>query len=93
MPVDRWTWNGDTEKPTITPSLLQRTGHYVDGSKESCWCTFNAERREKGEPESGFECLICHVIVTDGKAQYCSDSTHHLSGQTVELPEVFMETP
>ena len=30
----------------------------------------------------------CHSIITDGKISFCSDSTHALSGQTVELPDV-----
>lgn len=30
----------------------------------------------------------CHSFVRDGKIQYLSDCTHHLKGQTVELPEI-----
>lgn len=30
----------------------------------------------------------CHSIVTDGRIQYLSDTTHALSGQTVDLPEI-----
>lgn len=29
----------------------------------------------------------CHSFITDGMIAYCSDTTHSLSGQTVELPE------
>ena len=28
---------------------------------------------------------ICHSVITDGKIKYLKDSTHELSGQTVEL--------
>ena len=28
----------------------------------------------------------CHSFVTDGKIAYCSDSTHELAGQTVDIP-------
>lgn len=31
---------------------------------------------------------ICHSHVTDGQIAYCADSTHHLSGQTVDLPDL-----
>lgn len=24
IPLDRWTWNGDTEKPTLNPSILSQ---------------------------------------------------------------------
>jgi hypothetical protein len=29
----------------------------------------------------------CHSFVTDGKIQFLSDTTHWLSGQTVDLPD------
>lgn len=29
----------------------------------------------------------CHSFVTDGRIQFLDDSTHHLTGQTVDLPE------
>lgn len=28
----------------------------------------------------------CHSYITDGKIKFLSDSKHHLSGQTVDLP-------
>lgn len=29
---------------------------------------------------------VCHSFVTDGRIQYLGDCTHHLAGQTVDLP-------
>lgn len=29
----------------------------------------------------------CHSFVRDGRIEFCSDSTHSLAGQTVDLPE------
>jgi len=29
---------------------------------------------------------VCHSFVTDGMIEYLGDSTHHLAGQTVEIP-------
>ena len=55
-----WTWNGDTEKPTLRPSVLT-------------------------EDPNRFR---CHSWVNDGQAQFLSDCTHDLVGQTVELLEV-----
>lgn len=60
-----WTFNGDTARPTLQPSLK---------------LTYNY-----GSEKTPF---VCHSIVTDGRIAYCGDSTHALSGQTVELPEV-----
>lgn len=53
-----WGFNGNTDKPTFTPSLLNE----------------NEIRR-------------CHVIVTDGIANFCTDCSHGLAGQSVELPD------
>lgn len=30
----------------------------------------------------------CHYYIRDGQIQFCSDSSHSLSGQTVPLPEL-----
>jgi hypothetical protein len=79
----RWTFNEDYEKPTFSPSLLIRSGHYMpehDGG--SCWCTFNKEHPDEPAP---FRCSLCHSFVTDGKIQFLSDCTHSLVGQTVSL--------
>jgi hypothetical protein len=55
-----WTWNGNYEKPTFTPSLLiNKNG---DG----------------GYPR-------CHLLVTDGRLNFLTDSTHQLAGKMVEM--------
>lgn len=59
--VARWTFNGDVERPTFSPSLL---------------CMYDSDE------------LRCHLFVTDGSIQYCSDSKHHLSGQTVAMEDI-----
>lgn len=82
LDVRRWTFNGDIDRPTFTPSLLVRTGHFVDGVIKDCWCDF--EERFGYKP--GFNCQRCHSFITDGKIQFLSDSTHDLAGRTVELP-------
>lgn len=75
-----WQWNGSFEQPTLQPSLSIRSGHYASAWKEGdpCWCGTQYE----------YTCYICHSIVTAGRIQFCPDSTHALSGQTVDLPEV-----
>ena len=37
----RWHWNGDTEKPTLSPSILQTTGSFPDGHTDICHCFVN----------------------------------------------------
>jgi hypothetical protein len=72
-----WTWNGDLDHPTFSPSVLVRGTQW--------------------EPDAGFHkpnhrvdpggTTVCHSFVTDGRIQFLSDCTHHLAGQTVDLPE------
>jgi hypothetical protein len=85
-----WGYNGNPAAPTFTPSYLIRSGHFASGhsaGEDGCWCKFNAERAAKGKEPSGFECRICHSFVTDGRIHFLGDCTHHLAGQTVDLPE------
>lgn len=72
--VPTWTWNGSEEAPTFSPSVLGK---------------FYGLTRTADGPDkiSGPKEQTCHSFVTDGKIQYLSDSTHHLAGQTVDLPE------
>ena len=79
-----WSWNGSLEAPTLKPSILIRSGHFVPGAKEDCWCTYNAAHPDAPAP---FQCSVCHSFVTDGRIQFLQDSTHKLSGQTVDVPD------
>lgn len=80
----RWGWNGDVNKPTFTPSILVRMGHYAYSEpRDTCWCTYNQAHPEKLSP---FTCQICHSFVIDGRIQFLGDCTHALAGQTVDLP-------
>ena len=74
-----WGWNGDRERPTLTPSIrVQGTVALTD---EQC------ARVLAGEPLEP-EPLLCHTFVTDGQIQYLGDCTHALAGQTVDLQEM-----
>ncbi len=70
-----WGFNGDDNKPTITPSILNRTGKFADPD----W-------KEPDEP--GVWSTICHCFVRDGNIQFLNDCTHKLKGQTVPLPDL-----
>ena len=81
----RWGYNGNADAPTFTPSVLVRSGHFVPGQEgKSCWCKYNADHPDKPAP---FKCSVCHSFVTDGRIQFLGDCTHHLAGQTVDLPD------
>lgn len=82
----KWTWNGDTEKPTLRPSVLIQSGHFAPGFKQgdSCWCTYF-----KAHPDENpvLHCFRCHTWINDGQAQFLPDSSHEFSGQTLDLFE------
>lgn len=80
-----WNWNGNVDRPTITPSILVTSGHYAPHFKpgSDCWCTWE----DKDEfPE--MKCHRCHTFVTDGRIAFLSDCTHELAGQTVDIPDL-----
>lgn len=80
----RWGYNTDPVKPTLTPSVLVRTGHFVDGRAHyGCWCTYYEENPD--EPRD-YECRRCHSFITDGQIQFLEDCSHELAGKTVPLP-------
>jgi hypothetical protein len=83
-----WAFNGDGDRPTFSPSVLVRNGHYLPGHTGSCWCKYNAEHPEDANT---FKCAACHSFVTDGQIQFLSDCTHELAGQTVPLPDYLGE--
>lgn len=67
----RWVWNGNTERPTFTPSVLVTYPANPDAEEE-----FKEWRKER----------ICHSFVVDGQMQFLGDCTHELVGQTVPIP-------
>lgn len=74
-----WTWNGDGDRPTITPSVLVRTGHFVEPQGKHC--------DQSGDPDWPCDCLRCHSFVEAGRIRFLGDCTHTLAGQTVDLPD------
>lgn len=76
---DRWQFNGDYERPTVTPSILVTYRHPKGFSNENpAPLGYNGEYVEDR----------CHSYITDGKIQFLDDSTHDLKGQTVSLEEM-----
>lgn len=78
-----WSWNGSTDSPTISPSILSRSGHHLGDEQpnDHCWCSF--ERRFGRPPE--FHCNRCHSFVRDGMIEFLPDCSHALAGKTVPL--------
>lgn len=82
----KWSWNGDTEKPTLMPSVLTQSGHFEPSQTSSpCWCNHYKEHPDKTPV---FQCFRCHTWINAGRAQFLSDSTHEFAGQTLDLLDV-----
>lgn len=73
-----WTFNGNLEKPTVTPSILVSGTEPITDDEHA-----RIMSGEVIEPKP----TICHSFVTDGKIQFLDDCTHSLKGQTVEIPD------
>ncbi len=74
-----WSWNGDTEKPTLKPSILTRGTEMVTDEE--------VERIGAGETIDKPQ-IVCHTWINDGQAQFLGDSTHEFAGQTLDMLEV-----
>lgn len=79
-----WTFDGNVDAPTFSPSVLVTSGHYTPGWQgPSCWCTYRVDH-----PDCEFECSRCHTFIKGGMVQFLSDCTHALAGQTLPLPDL-----
>jgi hypothetical protein len=67
----KWTFNGNFDRPTFSPSVLNFTIYDDEG-----------EPLPQGQRRT-----LCHYFITDGQIQFCGDSPHELAGQTVDLPD------
>jgi hypothetical protein len=68
-----WTFDGNLDAPTFSPSVLHRWGKFVD-----------PKFVEESPDESG----LCHYFIRSGRIEFCGDCTHGLKGATVELPDL-----
>lgn len=88
----RWTWNGDVDKPVISPSILV-TGRDFTPKGEADYEAWHAAGCQSPAPEFESADIVCHTFVGCNGAQpgqiiYLSDCTHALAGQTIDLPEM-----
>lgn len=82
-----WAWNNDVHSPTFSPSVLVTGQDFTPAGQAEydAWYAAGCPPLEGKQFESAP--TVCHSFVTDGMIQFLGDSTHALSGQTVELPD------
>jgi hypothetical protein len=74
-----WEWDGNLEKPTISPSILCYGTVYLheDGTQCPNWHEdYETETHTQGP---------CHSFVKAGQWQFLSDCAHMLADQTVDM--------
>lgn len=82
---NQWIFDGNYDSPTISPSLLVTSGHYIAEHQAGrpCWCTYYAENPDKPKV---FKCERCHSFIRNGMIEFLSDCTHALAGKVVPIP-------
>ena len=85
---DGWTWNGDLERPTISPSILVRYRHW-----EPPVTAENLEQWKREPWEQHQVDRVCHSFVRDGVWEYLADSTHEYAGLNIPMANVTPEWP
>lgn len=71
-----WTFDGNYDRPTFSPSVLVRYRHPKGHTNDN-----PAPLGYSGE----YVVDVCHSFVRDGQIQFLSDCTHELRGQTAPL--------
>lgn len=82
-----WSFSGDLNAPTFSPSLHIKTGLYA-GSKLADENDPKYPNAKQWNQDINRLSRICHSFIRDGKIEFLNDCTHHLKGQTVDLPEL-----
>jgi hypothetical protein len=84
-----WSFDGNLDRPTFSPSVLVTSGHYApgfDAAKDTCWCRYYDAHPD--ERDDGFTCGRCHTFIRAGMVEFLGDCTHALAGQTLPLPDL-----
>lgn len=81
MIPDSWIFDGNLESPTFAPSVKITGVQTVikDGEWTGEWV-----KDESGKALP----YCCHYFLQMGKIVFCSDCTHKLAGQTMDLPSL-----
>lgn len=73
---DTWSFNGDFQNPTFSPSIKVTGTHFITEEE-----SVRVMRGEKVSPRK----LVCHSFIRNGKIEFCGDCTHEHAGKTLEL--------
>jgi hypothetical protein len=93
---DNWTFDGNLESPTFSPSFRHGPSIAIakdeKGERLGRWLVTDKDgrRAERVQIEPGDTPVMwcCHYVVTAGQVAYCGDSTHAMANQTVPMPDL-----
>ena len=69
-----WSFDGNYDCPNVTPSVK---------------ITYNgADAGQVRERGGRAPYAVCHYFIRDGRIEYCADSTHPMTGITVDMVEI-----
>jgi len=83
-----WTFNGNLERPTFTPSLLLRytVNPPVDPATNDFKRGADGKYLTRADGKLlGCRDMVCHSYIRDGQIQFLSDCTHELANKTVPM--------
>lgn len=83
----RWSFNGDFEKPTFSPSLLVWWDEPTNIDNPDAMKADLEAKRLHGTPLPITK-EVCHSFIVDGVWQFLYDCTHALAGQHVPMIDV-----
>jgi len=73
-----WTFDGNVDAPTFSPSILVRYDHWVPPA--------TPENMNRG-PQTKVA-HVCHSFVRSGRIEFLGDCTHAFAGKTVPIPDL-----
>ena len=73
-----WTWDGNVEAPTFSPSVLTTYRHPKG---------FDNDHPAPAGYDGEYVNDICHTFIRGGMVEFLSDCTHALAGKTEPLPD------
>jgi hypothetical protein len=93
---DGWTFNGDLDRPTFTPSFKRGPSILAVNDEHGRWLgrwvmrdkEGNAVERVARQPGDVPVTWCCHYIITAGQVAYCSDCTHYMATETIAMPDL-----
>jgi hypothetical protein len=93
---DGWTFDGNLERPTFSPSFKHGPAIAIVKDESGEWVgrwfardvAGNLVERVGLQPGDVPVMWCCHYIITAGQVAYCPDCTHEMKNTTIAMPDL-----